>query len=539
MSVATLLSASRLGLGHRGHAPYANQHIGYGRIVLLCLLVACATRLSFLNAQGLWLDEGLSLWGSSGGTSKDVVRQMLAADVGQRVHLVYMLALYAWRKLFGEADSTLRLLSVAFGCATIPLLMGTAARLFGHRHAALSGLLAATSAYGVYFSQQARPYAFLIFLVSLLLYLHAANVTRDRVRPVDGLLFGLSAALLLAANFIAIFLLGSLLVASAVGGEDWRRWRMLWFPTAACCAPVVAVSTWLFLQDLTLAAPSALKTELPVGFHLLFVAYALVVGPTFGPPVELLHGANPLRPVFASWPSLMALFIVGCLIAASLVSRILAAMKRTRNDATLSYTYVLALGVLIVSGVLLVLVVDFNWLPRHAFYLFPLVVLILPLSVKDRPTLSVAGIGLFVLIAMNLLSLRNHYLNADHRWDDYRGVARFLNEGRSAETKSVLVGGQISALRHYGDNETLYVGDLGGDWKAHAELVKQTCGAPRVLLAVNREWDLPPAVLASVFQLYDAEDRAKFPYFSIYRLRLTSDKLKSRGDNERCRVPLR
>jgi uncharacterized membrane protein len=72
--------------------------------------------------------------------------------------------MWGWVRLFGDGEISIRLPSVIFGVASVPLVAMLARRIFGGRAALLAALLLALSPPHLWASQAARPYALTAFL---------------------------------------------------------------------------------------------------------------------------------------------------------------------------------------------------------------------------------------------------------------------------------------------------------------------------------------------------------------------------------------
>ncbi len=124
-------------------------------------LLALALSLYRINAQSLWGDEAFSV----------VVSRLPLAEMTPRlmqdfVHPpLYYYLLHLWLQLFGVGALQARLLSAAFGTGCVVVIYFLARHLFGHRTASLSALVLAVSQLNIMYSQEARPYAALLFFV--------------------------------------------------------------------------------------------------------------------------------------------------------------------------------------------------------------------------------------------------------------------------------------------------------------------------------------------------------------------------------------
>jgi hypothetical protein len=123
--------------------------------------LAFALRLRRLGAHSLWYDELLEL---------DIVQGPFM-DIGHKLighaamPLDYVL-LHGWITL-GRQDSWVRFPALLFGVMAIPLMYVLASRLINKSAGYSAAFLLTISAFAVRYSQEARPYALLLFLVMI------------------------------------------------------------------------------------------------------------------------------------------------------------------------------------------------------------------------------------------------------------------------------------------------------------------------------------------------------------------------------------
>ena len=80
--------------------------------------------------------------------------------------ILYYVVLHFWVHL-GDSEVVLRSLSAVFGIATIPIVYGLGLRLIGRRGGILAAASISVHAFHIRWSQEARSYAMLVFLISL------------------------------------------------------------------------------------------------------------------------------------------------------------------------------------------------------------------------------------------------------------------------------------------------------------------------------------------------------------------------------------
>lgn len=123
-------------------------------VVVGLTFVGAGMRILGLGREPLWLDEAT--------TASFAARPLLGAVFAEMQHPpLYNTLMYFVVRLFGESDAALRLPSVIFGIATIPLAWALFRRFFAGRHAValISTALVAASPFLVAISQEARSYA--------------------------------------------------------------------------------------------------------------------------------------------------------------------------------------------------------------------------------------------------------------------------------------------------------------------------------------------------------------------------------------------
>jgi 4-amino-4-deoxy-L-arabinose transferase-like glycosyltransferase len=110
-------------------------------IALLALvLLALALRVTRLDAQSLWYDEGVTAQVAAQGLTE--LTRWTADDIQPPLYY-YVVA--GWNRLAGRSEWALRFPSALFGVLTVPLFYALGRRLFDRRAALLAALLAALS----------------------------------------------------------------------------------------------------------------------------------------------------------------------------------------------------------------------------------------------------------------------------------------------------------------------------------------------------------------------------------------------------------
>ncbi len=158
-----------------------------------------------LGARGLWFDEALG-WVLADTTWTFFTNAITGRFMGSGL---YYALLRSW-SVFGDSEVAMRSLSVVFVVATLPVLVVLARELFGGFAAAAAGLAWAFDPFALYYAQEARPYAMVMFLAVLAsLFFRRAVATGGRgnwmvyVLIVLGLAYTQTLCLLLVAAHLA------------------------------------------------------------------------------------------------------------------------------------------------------------------------------------------------------------------------------------------------------------------------------------------------------------------------------------------------
>jgi mannosyltransferase len=200
----------------------------WGLAVLTALGVA--VRFASLGVQSFHHDEVI--------TAARVIPGSLIHMLGEVKHSesnppLYYVVAWGWAKAFGTGEVGLRSLSALFGAATVPLAYCIGAELSNRRAGLIAAALVAVNPMLIWYSQEARSYAFLVFFcaVSLLFFARALRTRDGR----DLALWALASALALCSHYFAVFAVGIealwLLIALR------SRWRVV-MPAVAGVAVV-------------------------------------------------------------------------------------------------------------------------------------------------------------------------------------------------------------------------------------------------------------------------------------------------------------
>ncbi|PHM06674.1 glycosyltransferase family 39 protein, partial [Nostoc sp. 'Peltigera malacea cyanobiont' DB3992] len=135
----------------------------YYFVVFIIIIISIFLRFSLLQNQSLWFDEGWSLALSDGTTFQENLFHIVNREAGDKYQPLYYLVLFYWRSAFGDSEFAIRSLSALLGVGSVIAIFFTSLRVYGKQHALWSSMILAVSSFSIFYSQDARPYALLIF----------------------------------------------------------------------------------------------------------------------------------------------------------------------------------------------------------------------------------------------------------------------------------------------------------------------------------------------------------------------------------------
>jgi 4-amino-4-deoxy-L-arabinose transferase-like glycosyltransferase len=415
--------------------------------VALCLilLLAFALRVYRLDAYALWWDESLSLYRSTRdlGTvlaNTILIQNVLTTDtIPQGYFLLLNLLVRAW----GTSEFALRFFSVLANVATLPLLYALARRWANPTVAVLAMFLGALAPFYVWYAQEARPYALVLFWSTLAVYVLARAFSSRVQFSVSSFQFFVFKFQISRFTFlVAVYVLA----ASAALFTHYLALFLLPFHALAILILVWRTPThraWCLLP----AVPSlALVLMLPQ--ISASMAWNVGKGPVFVPLDVILRDllnsftvGITLDWTTAIWFDvvMLALFVFGIL-----------AWRSKSTLVLVAYLLVPILGVFAFSF--------FRPVYQNSRYLIAIspafylgVAMGIATLARYRRALGTLALGVFVLGAM--LSLHNWFFDARYGKDDHRGWAESLRERARAGDFLILNSPHAEELyRYYADD---------------------------------------------------------------------------------------
>ncbi len=437
-----------------------------GVIILLALFL----RFYRLDGQSLWADEG---------NSAALAKRNLATitrDAAHDIHPpLYYYLLHSWVRIFGNSEIALRSLTALMGTSLVLVTYLLGQELFNRRLALIASLLAATSPFHVYYSQETRMYVPAALWGALAVYFFLrwarslgggesksqTSAGRTGSRRSQTLFAALHVLSTTAALYTHYFSFTIPLVTNLAYGlgmivyRPWRRLRAIGAWAVAQLFIMVLYYPWLKLAAGQLATWPAISEPFTFACLLRELLRVFSLGLSVEPKataVELIFGlflllgvmpwqlslrpgkkpGLSLRLTRAQLPSLIfSLLYLGLPILAMYIL----SLSRPAYDPKLLLLATPAFHLLLARGMC------GEWLGH-------------PMGAGRRVMTvarsAVTGAALLFVIGASSQSLANYYFDERYARDDYRGLAHYITAaGQEADAIILNAPGQIDIFSYY------------------------------------------------------------------------------------------
>lgn len=462
------------------------------RVVLpLVVLLGAFLRFYRLGGQSLWVDEILTLQAANIGESlglRDAFSNIQGPFHAFLIHFVAKLS---------TSEVALRSLSAIAGTGTIPVVYLLGRDMAGRRAGLVAAVLLAVSPFAIWYSQEVRNYAFLIFLSAVSTLVAWRIIVRgDRAWP----LYVATVTLALYSNLSAAFLW---LAHTIFGLGRLVRDRRLWKWAGACLVIALlfvplflGLTRWVEMDrvgERVVVAPFADEEELLRGsttFTAMAAPYAgftMVYGFGLGPGAHELHVNSPLR----AFSRHLWLVVPAGLVAAA---GFLLGFRRLWADGGAGRLVASVVVVPFAAAAVLALLNIKPFNVRYVAVMLPVVVVTLSAGVASLPVRRGAWLWAAVVL-FSLVSLGNYYYVPEYAREDVRGAARYVAENeRPGDIVLVPVVRHVFEFYFEGQAELfgLYRGQTRSSDGIQRVVDERTEGLTRLWFVDSRLWHMDP-----------------------------------------------
>jgi mannosyltransferase len=217
-------------------------------LILLGIFILGATlRIYGLGTQSLWNDE-LASWDiSNQATTGKVLTEVIQNDIHPPL---YYILLYYTIQLFDSSETALRLLSVIFGIAAIPLIFLLGKLLYSRKEGIVAAGLLAVLWCPIYYSQEARSYSMLLFLSIFAMFswfkLNVFEQSNMRYKRNYTLVYAVTGILMSYLHYFGLLLIVvqgmSALVLSIITKRNFKRTILTYLVIGLTFVPWLAIT---------------------------------------------------------------------------------------------------------------------------------------------------------------------------------------------------------------------------------------------------------------------------------------------------------
>jgi mannosyltransferase len=470
--------------------------ITYVAIWFTVLLIAAFLRFASLSEQSLWSDEIQTIEIARGSLSEVA---LTAAQTNIQPPLFFWLV--RAMAAFGSNEFNIRLPSAIAGLLTVPLVWAIAAQMTSRFTSIIVMLTIAISPFHIWYSQEARGYALLLFFLTasvscLLAWWRGVKQAR--------LGYLISTVLALYTHILALPFLAVQLVVAYFFSKH---------PPCSSPDSIAALTFYRFIQTLAAALlflipglvilfrhsyvlyllpPFSLVLEGPAKVSMLMIAvgvlyslYALVAGFSLGPSSRELHTVMGFGDLTAYVTPQVVIFwiVLGILLLRGIVVAYRQRVMRITVLGWLVLILVLSAGAAFWAEAVLY--------PRFLIAATPPVCLLLGLGIASQPTLSRKLLALIAFMTATALPLQNALTDLRYAKEDMRSAEQYLSSV-AAEGDIVVVstGYMRNVLTYYCDRSGACKADLipypaDHRW-TNAEQISED--VPKLIAGKTRVW---------------------------------------------------
>lgn len=354
---------------------------------------------------------------------------------------LYFILLNIWMRI-SVADVWLKLLSVLLSVGTVGWVYFGALHLIGRRQAGVAAILATTSPFIFFHTQEVRFYSLFIFCTAFYLAMSLywrINGSKKTILP----WVIISAILLILSHFLGILVvLTQVLVLWSSNENSKKRWKRIFFSMAMMIGlfslpiiPFIQHTFWQLYQHIG----NVTVVETP---QIISISFINVIKMVFGLYVFIFgYHVYPLQ-LFFVIPGiliLVSLFLIGCWTIIR---------KGNWGAIPILYSFLLVLIYVLLDSVGGRLAGGVA--PRHAAFYVPVLILILTSGIFSLPR-NWINLGIFALVIINLIAIGMRWCGdwSYGEMKDFRKSAKFSEQNLEKVDLLLIDGRSFGPVNRY------------------------------------------------------------------------------------------
>lgn len=411
-------------------------------IITAIIILGGALRIYKLGHQSLWNDE---IWSVVIASSS--VLKILTVSYWRNTHEpLYYLILHFFMS-FGNNEAILRLPSFIFGIMSIGLfyliLKNWLGKIYGH----LGAFLLAISPFHVWYSQETRPYAMLLFL-GLLSFFFLQKLLKHKTNQFRvGFIITTAVTYYCHSLALVLILFFMIYVILNISRQEWKNWIMTFGSILLIISPA-------FLP--LLLNPPSHSADPFRGVHLDQIGYifwAFGTGYALGPSLVELHYLT-LGEVMTKY--YLLIITVSVFIGTLLMWGFYKLWIKEKK------TFLVVIFWLFIPIIFVLVGATISSHPinvRYVLLAFPAFIIALMVGIRELQFKWITLSALLCLVFISAYSLYNYYEKPKYQRENNRAASNYL--AKHADNDDIIIVSAsyvIKNLKHYYPNHSVVVG---------------------------------------------------------------------------------
>lgn len=463
-------------------------------ILAAILILGLFLRTYCLTCESLWIDEGFSVnWAHLGPWG------IIVSAAGDVHPPLYFLVLHSWITLLGDSEFSLRFLSVIFGFLAIFLIYKLGSLIFDKNTGILSSLLIALSILHVYYSQEARSYTMMVFLVILSMYFLLRFFEGKNRKITIGYL--ISSILMIYTHFYGLFIILAQnifffthFLYSKEKGIRFKRWIRLQLILFIAFLPWLCI---LIFQTIRESSERSFIGWIPApSIFLISTTFFEFFGYLSGTtslylPRDLFNwGFGSTLNLFSIASSVVSILIISVAFKSVVSVRNKRIGFTSRNRKEISFLLTWLLVPIIIPFIISYIFVPIYW-PRFTIMASPAFYILAALGIRNINKRYIRLALIAVIITLSLTNTYRYYTEINK--EQWREASEFINsQAQSGDLLLFYKGFTIHGpMNYYLENDYLVKKELGEDEiKNLSNILENYESYERVWFIFSQEWDL-------------------------------------------------
>ncbi len=422
--------------------PASQKHEIY--LILALLVFASLLRLYRVEHQSFWTDEIITIKASKQSVSQLIFHPIITNNVPP----LYFLMTHILLTLDHRNDElVLRFPSGLFGVLSIALFYLVVRKLLGKRIGFVAAMLMAISPFHIWYSQEARPYALLLFLSLLSIWLLQSLISKPQNHWLQAGFTG-SAALTCYCHTIAIAFIGALFIFVLIFylKSNWKYWLKIF---AAIFGLLIPAILYLLLNPPASGGDPHRTTK--ILSSLAYTIWTFSTGFSLGPSLSEWHVPDKMKIL---QPHLHFILPIMVLVSILFMLGIIRLYKQDKQAFWFTTLVFLCPFLFSILGSLISPVHPFN--VRYSILSFPAFIIPIAFGVMAIKNFKIRSTAFCGIIFIGGLSLNNYYFNPKYHREDNRSAGQFLRTHAMHHDLVMCSAGYTAAnLKYYCNREDI------------------------------------------------------------------------------------